>query len=139
MTTIEDLDAVVRRPAATLRRQEIPKTPGVYAWYRDGARVHVGYALGAGGLFERIGKNDLGRSRDLSRSALRREVGAHLGIAPASESSKRPPRLRDEQVAPINAWIRECSVAWIPLGSKDEARTIGHALTKSWKSPLAES
>lgn len=82
--------AAPRRAAASLTGSDIPKRPGVYAWYRDGRPLYSGRALGVEGLHVRLWKNHLKAGADLSRSSFRRNVCEHLGIAPTSKTSVRP-------------------------------------------------
>ena len=43
-----------RRAADQLVRADVPTSPGVYAWYREGKPVYSGRAIGAGGLRARV-------------------------------------------------------------------------------------
>ena len=54
-----------RRAADELSSRDIPTTPGVYAWYRDGEPVYSGRAVGKTGLHERVWRNHLKTSNDL--------------------------------------------------------------------------
>jgi hypothetical protein len=48
------MDAQPRRAAASLTVKDIPKGPGVYAWYHEGESDYAGSATGAYGLRKRI-------------------------------------------------------------------------------------
>ena len=99
-----------RRPAAVLVGRDVPTSPGVYAWYREGKPVYSGRALGAEGLRGRVWKYHLKTGNDLSRSSFRRNVCEHLDIAPTSRTTLRPTVLTATEVEPVNSWIRECDV-----------------------------
>lgn len=79
-----------RRSARSLSGSDVPTSPGVYAWYRDGTPIYVGRAIGRDGLRGRVWKNHLQTGNDLSRSSFRRNVCEHLGIAPTSKTTIRP-------------------------------------------------
>ena len=116
--------APVFTPAASITLNEIPLSPGVYAWARDGKVVYVGVAASGGGLRSRI-RTHLGTSTDLSRSAFRRSVAEHLlGIT----SRKRLRTLGVKDAAVVNSWVRECSLGWIETPRADEARELTERL-----------
>lgn len=131
------MDAQQRCAANQLRRDDVPAKPGVYAWYRKEKAVYAGRAIGRGGLRDRICKEHLSAAVDLSRSSFRRNVCEHLGIAPPAITRQRPPRLTVRDVEPINAWIRECAVAWIECASDDEARRLERHLMMERRPPLS--
>ena len=111
-------------PAASITLQEIPSSPGIYAWARDGKVVYVGVAASGGGLRSRI-RTHLGTSTDLSRSAFRRAVAEHLlGIT----SRKQLRTLDVKDAAVVNSWVRECSLGWIESARADEARALAERL-----------
>ncbi len=126
-----------RRPAKSLTGNDIPKRPGVYAWYRDGEPIYSGRALGADGLHGRVWKNHLRTGADLSRSSFRRNVCEHLGIAPTSTTTVRPTLLGAADVEPVNRWICECEVAWIECESSADAEALERELHAEWLPPLS--
>ena len=103
----------------------------------------MGRAVGADGLRERIWKNHLAKGPDLSRSSFRRNVCASLGIADTSVTTIRPTRLTEEDVAPVNDWIRQCEVAWRVFDTGDRvadveaAKRFEKALHLEWRPPLS--
>lgn len=131
------MDGQPRRRATELERQDVPEVPGVYAWYRDGEAVYSGRAVGADGLRGRIWRYHLKTGNDLSRSSFRRNVCEYLGIAPTSRTTLRPTVMTEEDVAPVNAWIHECDVAWIECQTDEEAVRLEKALHREWLPPLS--
>ena len=131
------MNSQLRHRAAELSRPDVPTMLGVYAWYRDGVPVYSGRAIGEAGLQERIWGNHLKRGTDLSRSSFRRNVCEHLGIAPTSRTRLRPTVLTAEDVEPVNAWIRDCEVAWIACVSSTEAARLEQTLHGEWMPPLS--
>lgn len=69
---------------------------------------------------------------DLSRSAFRRNVCEHLGIAPTSKTTVRPTQMTAKEIAPVNRWIRGCEVAWIECETATEAEVLEKALHAEW-------
>jgi hypothetical protein len=126
-----------RRLAGRLSGKDVPLSPGVYAWYRDGEPVYSGRALGKGGLRGRVWGNHLKPGADLSRSSFRRNVCEYLGVAPTSKTRVRPTLMTEDDVEPINQWIRDCEVAWIECGSEAEAKALETALHAEWMPPLS--
>lgn len=131
------MNARPRRPAAALAVEDIPRRPGVYAWYHDSEPVYSGRAVGADGLYGRVWKNHLKTGTDLSRSSFRRNVCEHLGIAPTSKTKLRPTLLTGDEVVPVNQWIAECEVAWLECDSAAEAKELEKALHGEWLPPLS--
>lgn len=127
-----------RHAASALSKGDIPQAPGVYAWYRDGAAVYAGRAVGADGLQGRIWSNHLGTRPDLSRSSFRRNVCEHLGIASTERTRIRPTVMAPADVQPVNEWIRACEVAWVACESDDEAKRLEKALLAEWLPPLSK-
>ncbi len=138
-----EMMALVRHRSDTLVGREVPTSVGVYAWIRSGSPVYSGRAVGADGLRERIWKNHLAKGLDLSRSSFRRNVCASLGIADTSVTTIRPTRLTEEDVAPVNDWIRQCEVAWRVFDTGDRpadveaAKRFEKALHLEWRPPLS--
>ncbi len=126
-----------RYRAAVLAGRDVPTSPGVYAWYRDGDPVYSGRAIGAEGLRGRIWKNHLKTGNDLSRSSFRRNVCEYLGVAPTTKTMLRPTVMKAAEVEPVNRWIRECEVAWIECHSPSEAELLEKDLHREWMPPLS--
>jgi hypothetical protein len=130
-----DMNSRARRRADTLQLSDVPDSPGVYVWYRDGDPVYVGRAKDAVRLRGRV-RVHLKQDRDLSHSAFRRNVCELIGLTPTSVTRARPPRLSADQVRPVNEWIRGCEVAWWPCRNGDEAAAVELALLREFKPPL---
>lgn len=77
------------------------------------------------------------RGPDLSRSSFRRNVCDHLGIADTTVTKARPTRLTADDVEPVNAWIRECEVAWVEFDTVDEAKDFERKLLAEWMPQLS--
>jgi hypothetical protein len=131
------MDRQLRRAARDLSRREVPTSPGVYAWYRDGEAVYAGRAVGADGLRERVWSTHLKRGTDLSRSSFRRNVCELLGVAPTATTRIRPSVMTVEDVEPVNRWIRECAVTWIECTSVADATRLEKELLAEWMPPLS--
>ena len=115
-----------RHPAVSLRGSDIPKTPGVYAWFQDGECVYVGMASV---LRERLGKH-LSRSLDLSRSTLRASVAVRqLGVS-RSIARSRPTVMTPQQVQVVNVWLRRCDIAWLECEDVAAADELERRLRK---------
>lgn len=126
------MDAQPRRAAASLTVKDIPKGPGVYAWYHEGESDYAGSAIGAYGLRKQIWGEHLTTGPDLSRSTFRRSVCQDLGIAPRSTTKLRPTCMSAAAIEPVNRWIRRCAVAWIECQSAAEAKALETALLAEW-------
>lgn len=133
MTTWDDMRLLPRRPAAGVRRRDIPAVPGVYTWWRDGNCVYVGEAKTS--LQGRLGTH-LGLGPDLSRSTLLRTVAlVELGV-PRAVAEQRPTVITQAQADVVNAWLRECEIAWLECGSAEEAHGVEVSLRAEWRPPL---
>lgn len=107
------VDQAPRRPASDLRPADIPREPGVYAWFRDGQCMYVGKASS---LRQRLSTH-LRTSPDLSRSTLRATVAEReLGVSRAT-ARERPSVITRDQVDVVNRWLAECHIAWITCPS----------------------
>lgn len=136
MTTWDDMRLLPRQPAAGVRRRDIPAVPGVYTWWRGGKCVYVGEAKTS--LKVRLWTH-FGLSPDFSRSTLRRTVAlVELGV-PRAVSEQRPTVITQGQADVVNAWLRECDVAWLECGSADEAHAVEAALRAEALPPLNRS
>ena len=134
----ERMNAEPRRAVPKVDETDVPTEPGVYAFYHQGTPVYVGRAMTGRGLRDRVWKNHLALDTDLSRSSFRRNVCEELGIAPTAITRQRPPQLRVEQVEVVNEWVRDCEVAWVTLGSADEADKFERAIKLEWKPRLTK-
>jgi hypothetical protein len=126
------MNATNRSPAETITRPSIPDAPGVYAWYREGEPVYAGKAKN---LKTRLWTH-LATTPDLSRSAFRRNVCEHLGIADTSITKQRPTRMKATDVEPVNTWIRQCEIGWIELATPGDAVSVEARLLAEWSPPL---
>ncbi|CAN5613952.1 hypothetical protein BH24ACT14_BH24ACT14_03480 [soil metagenome] len=115
-----------------------PDDPGVYAFYRDGTPVYVGVATRAGGLQRRLQREHLNTGHDLSRSAFRRNVAEHLGVATVAQAKQRPSVMTDEQVDAVNAWVAGCQVAWMETSSGKQAGQLEKELKSERRPPLTK-
>lgn len=121
-----------RRPAAEVRRSDIPHGPGVYAWFRGDDCVYVGKASD---LRSRLSTH-LGTSLDLSRSTLRSWVAVReIGISRA-DTRRRPTIMTSEQVAIVTSWIRACDLAWVLAASQEDAALLESRLLAAWRPPI---
>lgn len=126
-----------RLAASMMTSSNVPKSYGVYAWFRDGGPVYAGRAVGAQGLHERVWRNHMATGADLSRSSFRRNVCDHLSVADTSVTKVRPTLLTADDVEPVNAWIRECEVSWIEFETVNEAKDFERRLLAEWMPPLS--
>lgn len=125
-----------RVSASTITRADIPTSPGVYAWFRDGEPVYVGRAKATGGLRKRLAGNHLKLGPDLSKSAFRRNVCESIGVADTAITRFQP--LTPDQTETVNAWVRGCEIAWIECSTPDEAADLETDLKNEWKPPLTK-
>ncbi len=122
------LDAT-RHQAKSLSRVDIPKSPGVYAWFHNDVCVYVGKASD---LRSRLGQH-LAESLDLSRSTLRSWVAVReLGYA-REYTRRRPTVMSVEDVNVVNAWLRACEIAWLTSSDNGEAALLEHRLLADWR------
>jgi hypothetical protein len=127
-----------RSPAGTVGLADLPTSPGVYAWFRDGEPIYAGRALTKGGIRTRVGRRHLDTSADLSHSSFRRNVCEQLLGIPTGVSRRRPSVMTVEQVAAVNEWIASCEVAWITFDDAEEAKAFERVLLAEWKPPLSK-
>ena len=59
-------------------------------------------------------------------------VCEHLGIADTAVSRIRPTLLSATDVEPVNAWIRECEVAWLEFDTVEQAKGSEARLLAEW-------
>lgn len=120
------------RPIRLTTLSEIPRKPGIYVWFRDQEPVYIGKATN---LHDRL-KSHLRKTLDLSRSAFRRNVAAHLGVATVALCRVRPSILTAAQVGAVNEWVSGCKIVWVETSTPQEARAMEKALIATWKPPL---
>lgn len=125
-----------RPRASILRLGNVPRSYGVYAFYRADARVYVGRAASAGGLEKRLNMH-LNRSADLSWSAFRRNVAEQFGI-PTSQTRPHKDCLSSAQLGRVNAWVDGCEVAWIETDSVEGAKKLEKRLKSEFMPPLTK-
>lgn len=130
---IYDLDRV---PVAEVNPRDIPRLPGVYAWFSGDAPVYAGKASGKGGLRGRLSKH-LATDLDLSRSSLRRNVAEHLLGIPTTVTRQRPTQMTKEDIAVVNAWIHRLALCWLVMPSSETAVTFERQLLGEWMPPLS--
>lgn len=108
----------------------VPRTPGVYAWFREGAPVYVDAARN---LRRRLTEIDTrgwdGRGR--SPSQFRPHLAAHLAQQPGGL-----PDDADERRARLDEWIAACCARWVGTGSFEAARSHVHELLLTECRPL---
>jgi excinuclease UvrABC nuclease subunit len=124
-----------RRPIAGLSQADLPVSPGVYAFYREGEAIYVGKAAS---LRARLWTNHLRRGASMTNSAFRRNVAAHLGIASSADIKARRYVTTVDEAARVSAWIAECELAWLECDSELEAVLLETALKSEVKPPLTK-
>lgn len=133
--TWADLEAATRHCPSTLKRETVPDEPGVYAWYRDGARMYVGKA---DSLRARVFGNHLGQSSAPTGSAFRRNVAAFLGFGSAAAIKKREVQLTADQLVALRAWILGCEVCWLVCVTKAGAIDLETKLKNEFRPQLTK-
>jgi hypothetical protein len=125
-----------RRSMATLQKDEIPLSPGVYAMYRRDKRMYVGKAKC---LQDRVWKNHSGRGLRMRDSALRRNVAEHLRIAKAKDIYDGLHRITPKQGKRVRDWLDECDIAWRECADHAAAKDLETAMKAEHKPPLTKS
>ena len=139
MSNWQTINSLPRHVASEVTGQLIPTEPGVYAWYRSGVAVYVGKATGRQGLRQRAWGNHMARGKGaMSGSAFRRNVAELLGFGKPSLIKANPSVLTDAQVDAVNAWIRECEVAWFTTASSGAALALERDLKAELLPPLTK-
>lgn len=124
--------AAPRTSAALIRERDIPKKPGVYAWFNGDACVYLGMATS---LRERLGKHR-SLSLDLSRSTLRASVAVReLGVTRAHARS-RPSAMSKDQVDVVTEWLHGSEIAWLECETPKSADDLERQLRTAWLPPL---
>ncbi len=124
-----------RRSASDLRQAEIPKEPGVYAWFREGLPIYVGKASS---LRRRVGGNHLGKGVCLTGSAFRRNVAEHLGIATSADIKAKRREISRKEADAIGIWISNCQVTWIVCDSEFDACSLEDRMKQEYQPPLTK-
>jgi hypothetical protein len=129
------MDAQPRIAASGLSRNDIPVSPGVYAWYRENDAVYVGSAKE---LRDRAWGRHMGEGVSMGTSAFRRNVAEHLGFGSSADIKKKRVRLVPDQLAQTRSWILRCSLSWIECRSAAEAIDLEIAIKNEWLPPLTK-
>lgn len=116
-----DMNQRPRKIIADLLREDIPKSAGVYALYKDDESIYVGKAAV---LRDRIWKNHCGRGRVMNGSALRRNIAEHLQIASSADIKTRRYQPSAQEVARVRNWLDGCEIAWIQCDSERTAAQL---------------
>jgi excinuclease UvrABC nuclease subunit len=125
-----------RRPMSSLKKEDIPLDPGVYALYRSGKRAYVGKAKC---LQDRVWKNHSGRGLDMGTSALRRNVAEHLGIATANDIKEKHYGVSAEEAKRVRTWLDRCEIAWRKCATEAAAVKLEKAMKREYMPPLTKS
>jgi hypothetical protein len=124
-----------RRSMSSLRKEDIPLDPGVYALYRAGKPMYVGKAKSLQG---RVWKNHSGRGRDMGTSAMRRNVAEHLGIATANAIKEGLYRVSAEEAGRVRAWLDRCEIGWRKCPTEADAVALETAMKAEYLPPLTK-
>lgn len=124
-----------RRSMSSLRKEDIPLDPGVYALYHADKPMYVGKAKSLQG---RVWKNHSGRGRGMGASAMRRNVAEHLGIATANEIKERLYRVSHEEAGHVRAWLDRCEIAWHKCPTETAAVELEKAMKREYLPPLTK-
>ena len=122
----DQVEGAPRRRAGDLQLADVPRDPGVYAWFRDGQCVYVGKAAS---LRRRLSAH-LRTSPDLSRSTLRASVAVRELNVTRATARARPPVITREQAGVINRWLGECGIAWVTCSSPQAADELERLLRR---------
>ncbi|MGH2852637.1 MAG: GIY-YIG nuclease family protein [Solirubrobacteraceae bacterium] len=120
---------------SSLRKEDIPGAPGVYALYRSGKPMYVGKAKM---LQDRVWKNHAGQGLGMGNSAMRRNVAEHLGIATASDIKKGLYRVSADEAKSVRSWLERCEIAWRECASETAAVELEAAMKKEQMPPLTK-
>jgi hypothetical protein len=125
-----------RRSVPTLRKDDIPLSPGVYAVYRGDERMYVGKAKR---LRDRVWGNHLGRGLSMRDSALRRNVAECLRIAKADDTKKAIHRITEKEERRVRDWLDGCDIAWRECADHAAAEELEAAMKAEHKPPLTKT
>lgn len=120
---------------SSLRKEDIPLDPGVYALYRSGETMYVGKA---NSLQDRVWKNHSGRGLGMGTSAMRRNVAEHLGIATAKDIKEGLYRVSPQDAKCVRTWLDGCEIAWRKCANEAAAETLETAMKKEYLPPLTK-
>jgi len=120
---------------SSLRKEDIPLSPGVYALYRSGKPMYVGKAKSLQG---RVWKNHSGRGLGMGTSAMRRNVAEHLGIATANDIKEGLYRVSTEEAKRVRTWLERCEIAWRECATGVAAVELETAMKKEHMPPLTK-
>jgi predicted GIY-YIG superfamily endonuclease len=129
------MDRQPRRALKTLTRPDVPVEPGVYALYRHGRSMYVGKA---NSLKSRFWGQHMSRNADMTKSALRRNVAAHLGIATAADIKARCYQPSEGELDRVASWIRDCDVAWLECETAKTAVDLERDMKNESMPPLTQ-
>ncbi len=129
------MDAQPRHPMATLTAGTLPVDPGVYALYRDGARVYVGKA---DSLRDRVWKNHSGRGQKMTTSAMRRNIAERLDIASSAAIKAGRYQPTPDEVARVRAWLDGCDIAWVTCPTAQAAVDLEDKMKIEYKPLLTK-
>jgi excinuclease UvrABC nuclease subunit len=120
---------------SSLRRKDIPLSPGVYALYRSGKPMYVGKAKK---LQDRVWKNHSGRSLGMGTSAMRRNVAERLGIATANDIKEGLYRVSAEEAERVRAFLDRCEIPWRECATEAAAAKLETAMKREHMPPLTK-
>jgi hypothetical protein len=121
---------------ATLRKDDIPLSPGVYSVYRRDKRMYVGKAKR---LQDRVWGNHSGRGLSMSDSALRRNVAEHLRIANANDIKKGRHHITVKEERRVRDWLDGCDIAWRECADHAAAEDLEAAMKAEHMPPLTKA
>lgn len=129
------MDQRSRTTLGDLLQENIPESPGVYAFYRQKEPVYVGKGSS---LRQRIWKNHCGRGAVLTGSALRRNIAEHLRIASSADIKARRYQPTPDEVSAVRDWLVSCEVAWIECESEEAAEQLEAKFKAEYMPPLTK-
>lgn len=134
---VSEIQAVTRLPS----RNPVPAaTHGVYGWYRDDEEQAVYVGCTTDGYLRKRLSDHFSKGRDLTGSALRRNVLAALGGPPTTVTAKKKHRKKhrvtEDEAALVNGWLSACRLAWITASSGTAAHAMETAMLQHRKPRL---
>lgn len=119
--------SAARLATTTLSSGEIPRSPGVYAWFQDDECVYIGKASN---LRARLSTH-LSTSLDLSRSTLRASVAVKMLGVTRKHARSRPTVMTPEQIAVVSEWFATAEISWLECDTREEANALERRLLAS--------